>query len=79
MEVDNTCIICGLILDANAVIVKERGLLKFIESSIARDDGKADCFRNRAEAKLHKTCRNTYNNQKCIEAQKKIKNKESEN
>lgn len=78
MEENNKCVICGLILDVNTVIVKERGLLKFIESSIVRADGKEDCFKDRAEIKLHKTCRNTYNNPKCIEAEKKRKKKESE-
>ncbi|KAJ2941911.1 hypothetical protein O0L34_g10725 [Tuta absoluta] len=59
------------------VVVKERGLLKFIESSNARGDGKENCFMNRCEITLHQTCRNSYNNPKCIEAEKKRKKKES--
>ncbi|XP_063542992.1 uncharacterized protein LOC134751504 [Cydia strobilella] len=62
------CVLCGLYLSSNVVVVKERGLLKFIESSIARGDGKQDCFKNRTEIKLHKNCRISYNNPKCIDA-----------
>ncbi|XP_063389678.1 uncharacterized protein LOC134675401 [Cydia fagiglandana] len=72
---DRLCILCGLYLNTNVAVVKERGLLKFVESSIARGDGKQDIFKNRTEIKLHKSCRNTYNNPRCIEAAIKKKKK----
>ncbi|XP_061724627.1 uncharacterized protein LOC133530635 [Cydia pomonella] len=73
------CVICDQYLDIGVVVVKERGLLKFIESSIARGDGKQDYFKNRTEIKIHKNCRNSYNNQKCIDAAIKRNKKVSEN
>ncbi|KAH9633048.1 hypothetical protein HF086_000408 [Spodoptera exigua] len=71
MEVqrNETCAICDRILNSDVVVtVKERGLSKFVESSLKRNDGKEECFKNRVEIQLHKTCRNSYNNPKCIEA-----------
>ncbi|XP_063370295.1 uncharacterized protein LOC134658540 [Cydia amplana] len=69
------CILCGLYLNDNVVVVKKRGLLKFVESSIARGDGQQDRFKNRTELKLHKNCRNSYTNPKCIDAALKRKKK----
>ncbi|KAF9422068.1 hypothetical protein HW555_002089 [Spodoptera exigua] len=82
MEVqrNETCAICDRILNSDVVVtVKERGLSKFVESSLKRNDGKEECFKNRVEIQLHKTCRNSYNNPKCIEAVKRRREKALDN
>ncbi|XP_061723992.1 uncharacterized protein LOC133530150 [Cydia pomonella] len=65
------CLICGLFISTDLVVVKKRGIERLITASKERNDGKDKYFYGKEEICFHRKCRLLYIESKAISAHKR--------